>query len=77
MRVYRAYLTDDAGRFSGVKFLNCANDRDALKTAEKYATYSPVHVWDQDRFIRTVEQRGRGGWFGRVRRGAAKSRRSA
>lgn len=75
MRVYRAYLTDDAGRFSGVKFLNCANDLDALKTAEKYAAYSPVHVWDQDRFIRTVEQHGRG-WFGRVRRGPGKNHRS-
>lgn len=76
MRVYRAYLTDDAGRFSGVKFLNCANDDDALRTARKYAAYSPVHVWDQDRFIRTVEQRSRG-WFGRVRHGPGRSRSSS
>jgi hypothetical protein len=47
--------------------MNCANDFDALKTAKKFAAYSPVHVWDQDRFIRTVEQQSRGDIFGRIR----------
>ena len=68
MRVYRAYLTDDAGRFSGVKFLNCENDFDALKMAEKFAAFSPVHLWDQDRFIQTVERHERVGLMGRIRR---------
>jgi hypothetical protein len=67
MRVYRAYLTDESGRFSGVKFLNCESDTDALKMAERLAAYSPVHVWDRDRFIQTVERHRREGLFARLR----------
>ncbi len=78
MRVYRAYLTDDAGHCSGVKFLNCENDFDALKTAEKLAAYSPVHLWDRDRFIQTVERRGPGnGLIARLRRRLGQGRRVA
>jgi len=77
MRVYRAYLTDDAGRFSGVEFLNCENDFDALKTAEKFAAYSPVHLWDRHRFIQTVERRGHGGLIARIRRRLGNSQRPA
>jgi hypothetical protein len=65
MRVYRAYLTDEGGRFSGVKFLNCDSDEDALRKAEQFADYSPVHVWDRDRFVQTVQRHKRGGLFAR------------
>ena len=48
---YRIYTVGSAAHFLGVQVIECADDKEAIKTARQLVDDRDVEVWKRDRFI--------------------------
>ncbi len=48
---YRIYTIGSAAHFLGVQVIECADDKEAIKTARQLVDDRDVEVWKRDRFI--------------------------
>lgn len=56
MQTYRAYVTDENGRFQRVRPLpECTTDDEAMTAAEKFVDGSTIEVWERARRVCTIK----------------------
>jgi hypothetical protein len=55
MSIYRAFLVDEKGQFTGAEDFDCADDEDAIKQAQRYVNGCGVEVWQAMSFIAKID----------------------